>query len=151
MGINEAQIMEGDDTMIIVSACLAGINCTYNGETQEHEQIVELVKKGQAIVVCPEQLGGLTTPRVPAEIQEGRVITKESKDVTDAFIKGAVEGLSICNKYGCIEAILKSKSPSCGCGLIYDGTFTGKLIKGDGITTRLLKENGIKVVSSDEI
>lgn len=136
--------------MIIVSACLAGINCNYSGGSKEHKGIVELVKNGEAILVCPEQLGGLTTPREPAEINGDRVITKYNTDVTKEFIKGAYEVLNICIKFNCKKAILKSKSPSCGCGIIYDGNFNGMLINGDGLTTRLLKENGIEVICSDE-
>lgn len=137
--------------MIVVSGCLAGINCNYKGGNKEHKKVVELVKDGKAIVVCPEQLGGLTTPRKPAEIKNGRVITNDDEDVTEAFIKGANEVLSICKKYNCKKAILKSKSPSCGCGIAYDGNFNGTLIEGDGITTKLLKKNEIEVISSDDI
>ncbi|MDR0978805.1 MAG: DUF523 domain-containing protein [Lachnospiraceae bacterium] len=137
--------------MIIVSACLAGINCNYEGGNKGNSKIVEMVNKGQAIPVCPEQLGGLITPRCPAEIKNGRLITKNNVDVTAEFQKGAEEVLNICKKYNCKKAILKSKSPSCGCGAIFNGEFTGTLIKGDGITTRLLKENHIEVISSDDI
>jgi len=131
--------------MIIVSACLAGVNCSYKATNAEHEKVVELVGNGEAIKVCPELLGGLTVPRTPAEIRDGRVVTKDNQDVTDAFVKGAENVLSICKEYGCKKAILKDKSPSCGCGKIYDGTFTGTIIDGDGFTAKLLKENGIEV------
>ena len=131
--------------MIIVSACLAGVNCNYQGRNKENESVVELVREGRAIPVCPEQLGGLTTPRPPAEIKNGRVITKEGADVTEAFLRGADEVLKICNKYNCQKAILKSNSPSCGCGKIHDGNFKGSLVDGNGITARLLGEYGIEV------
>ena len=131
--------------MIIVSACLAGVNCNYKAKNSENASVVKLVSEGRAIIVCPEQLGGLTTPRAPAEILNGRVITKEGDDVTDAFLAGANEVLSICKKYNCRKAILKSKSPSCGSGKIRDGNFNGTLIDGDGITAGLLKEHGIDV------
>ena len=131
--------------MIIVSACLAGVNCNYKAKNSEDSSIVELVKEGRAVMVCPEQLGGLTTPRTPAEILNGRVVTKEDVDVTEAFLTGANEVLKVCEKYNCRKAILKSKSPSCGSGKIYDGSFSGTLIDGDGITARLLKEHGIEV------
>jgi len=135
--------------MKIVSACLAGINCNYKGESKPNEKIIELVKKGEAIPVCPEQLGGLPTPRMAAEQKEDKVLTKDGKDVTQAFVKGANEVLRIANMYNCKEAILKARSPSCGCGQIYDGTFSGELIDGDGITAALLKRNVIKVYSEE--
>jgi len=131
--------------MIVVSACLAGINCNYKGECCEDPSVVELVKTGRAIMVCPEQLGGLSTPREPAEIKNGRVVTVQGGDVTDAFLAGANEVLKICKKYNCHKTILKSRSPSCGSGKIYDGNFNGVLVDGDGVTAGLLKENGIEV------
>jgi len=131
--------------MIIVSGCLAGINCSYRGTNSEDASIVQLVQEGLAIPVCPEQLGGLTTPRPPAEVKNSRVVTIEGNDVTEAFLAGAKEVLKICQKYNCKEAILKSKSPSCGSGKIRDGNFNGTLIDGDGLTAQLLKEHGIKV------
>ena len=131
--------------MIIVSACLAGVNCNYQGKNKENESVVGLVREGRAIPVCPEQLGGLTTPRPPAEIRNGRVFTKEGADVTEAFRRGANEVLKICQKYNCQKAILKSKSPSCGRGKIHDGNFNDVLTDGDGVTARLLGEHGIEV------
>ena len=131
--------------MIIVSACLAGINCNYHGTNSEDASVVRLVREGKAIPVCPEQLGGLSTPRPPAELKNDRVVTIDGNDVTGAFLAGASEILKICQKYNCAEAILKSNSPSCGCGKIRDGNFNGTLIDGDGITARLLKEHGIEV------
>ena len=131
--------------MILVSACLAGVNCNYEGRNSEDSQIVQLVKEGRAIMVCPEQLGGLTTPRTPAEIKNGMVFTKDGVDVTNAFNLGASEVLKICEKFNCKEAIFKSNSPSCGCGKIYDGSFSGTLTEGDGVTAALLKKHGIEV------
>jgi len=136
--------------MIIVSACLAGIKCRWNGSSSKNEEIVELVKKGQAIPVCPEQLGGLETPRKVAEILDNKVITKDGYDVTDSFVRGAFETLNICKMYNCDKAILKSKSPSCGCGSVYNGKFNGTLISGNGITSNLLKNNGIEVISDKD-
>jgi len=133
--------------MIIVSACLAGVNCNYRGTNNENASIVELVGKGQAIMVCPEQLGGLSTPRPPAELKNGRVLTIEGDDVTESFHRGAHEVLKICKKYNCQKAILKANSPSCGCGKICDGNFNGTLVDGDGVTTALLKEHGVEVES----
>jgi len=110
-----------------------------------------LVDSGEAILVCPEALAGLPTPRDPVEIRDGRVVTERGRDLTDDFVKGARLVLEICQKYGATEAILKSNSPSCGSGVIYDGSFTGKKVMGDGVTAALLRENGINVTSSDEL
>ena len=137
--------------MKIVSACLAGVKCNYKGGSRPCPKVVELVKQGKAIPVCPEQLGGLTTPRVAAEQIEDKVITKDGEDVTIEFERGAREGLKIAKLVGCREAILKSKSPSCGAGKIYDGTFSKTLIDGDGTFAKLLKENDITVLTEDEI
>ena len=132
----------------LVSACLIGIKCCYDGESKINKKCFELFKRGKLIPVCPEQLGGLPTPRAKSEIQKnGKILTKSGKDVTDNFIKGAKETLKLTKLLGVKEAILKSKSPSCGCGKIYDGTFSGKLIKGDGVTVALLKKNEIIVIT----
>jgi len=131
--------------MIIVSACLAGINCRYDGKNNFNEKIVRLVQNGDAIPICPEQLGGLTTPRIPAEILGNKIITKRGKDVTIQFQKCAIETLRIAKLLNCKTAILKENSPSCGSQNIYDGTFSSNLKKGDGITTKLLRQSGIIV------
>ncbi|WP_156204683.1 DUF523 domain-containing protein [Candidatus Syntrophocurvum alkaliphilum] len=147
--------------MKLISACLCGINCKYDGKSNYHPLFVELFKKGEVIPVCPEQLGGLTTPRTPSEIKNGtgidvlynnktKVITKDTKDVTAKFIKGAYETLNIAKLLDIDTAIFKSRSPSCGMGNVYDGSFSGKLIKGDGVTTALLKENKINVINNEE-
>ena len=137
--------------MIIVSACLAGYRCRYDGKIVPDAEIVALIKRGGAIPVCPEMMGGLPCPRVPAErTKDGlRVVTREGKDVTEAFTSGAEEALRMAKLYGCDRAILKANSPSCGCGQIYDGTFSGTLIDGDGVTAELFKENGIAVQVKD--
>jgi len=109
------------------------------------------VKEGKALPVCPEQLGGLPTPREPAEQKGNRVFTKDGKDVTGAYVKGAEEALRLAKLANCEEAILKARSPSCGCDKVYDGTFTKTLIEGDGVFAKMLKENGIKVVSDEEL
>lgn len=138
--------------MILVSACLIGINCKYSGDNNENEKVKEYLKGKEFTLVCPEQLGGLSTPRPPAEIVDGRVITKEdNKDVTENFVRGAEETLKIARLYVCSEAILKEGSPSCGCNLIYDGSFSGKKIPGKGITAKLLEEEGIKVTSEKDL
>lgn len=137
--------------MKICSACLLGINCAYDGKSRPNEKVMELAKKETLIPVCPEQLGGLTTPREPAEQSNGRVITKSGKDVTVFFERGSKEVLRLMKFLGIKEAILKQKSPSCGCGKIYDGTFSHTVIDGDGVTTALLKRNGIKVISDEDL
>lgn len=136
--------------MKIVSACLAGIKCRYDEKSYPNEKVIELVKQGKAIPVCPEQLSDLPTPREPCEIKNNKVITKNREDMTEKFLKGAKEALKIALLVNCKEAILKARSPSCGCGKIYDGSFTGKLIAGDSIFTKLLKQNNIKVISEEE-
>lgn len=140
--------------MILVSACLAGVSCRYDGSAKTEEQIVEMVKEGQAIIACPELLGGLKTPRVPCEIKEvkGReeVVDKEGNSYTQAFRQGAEQTLALCLKHNIHQVILLDRSPSCGCHTIYDGTFSGTLIKGAGLTTKLLRENKIKVFTYQE-
>ena len=137
--------------MVIVSACLAGYRVRYDGKTVPNEAVVDLMKRGEAIPVCPEMLGGLPCPRTPSErTADGtRVRMRDGTDVTEAYQRGASETLRMARLYGCTYAILKAKSPSCGCGLIYDGTFSGTLREGDGVTAQLLKENGITVEVKD--
>jgi uncharacterized protein YbbK (DUF523 family) len=136
----------------LVSACLIGIKCRYDGKSNLNKKCLGLFKKGKLIPVCPEQSGGLPTPRARSEIQKnGKILTKLGKDVTENFIKGARETLKLAKILGAKEAILKSKSPSCGCGKIYDGTFSGKLIKGDGVAAALLKKNKIMVITEADL
>ena len=137
--------------MKLVSACLLGVNCKYDGSNNRNEKVISLLKDEILIPVCPEQLGGLSTPRVPSEIKGDRVYSIEGKDLTENFIKGAKETLRIAKLYGVKEAIFKDGSPSCGVNYIYDGTFKGVRIKGKGITTRLLEREGIKVISEKDI
>lgn len=136
---------------ILVSACLLGANCKYSGGNNLCPELEGLKERYQLIPICPEQLGGLPTPRPPAECQGDRVINKEGRDVTDEFQKGAEEALKLGQYFGCNKAILKSRSPSCGCGTIYDGTFTGTLVPGDGITAKLLRCNGFSLYSEENI
>ncbi len=132
--------------MILVSACLAGFRCRYDGAVRVHEEKAALVREGQAVPVCPEMLGGLPCPRVPCErTAAGTVTAKDGTDQTKAFTLGAEETLRIARLYGCEMALLKSKSPSCGKGRIYDGTFSGTLREGNGVTAELLEQNGIRV------
>lgn len=134
---------------VIVSACLAGFHCRYDGNSQEREQIKIMFDNGEAIAVCPEELGGLPTPRTPAEIIGDKVISKTGTDVTHEYQSGANISLEKAIEIGATEAYLKSRSPMCGCGKIYDGTFSGNLVEGDGIFTQMLKARGIKVHSID--
>lgn len=136
---------------IIVSACLAGIFCRYNGETIPFEPVVELVRQGRAIPFCPEAHGGLPTPRPPCEIINGRVINKEGADQTDEFLRGAEEGLRLARLVGAEEAILKAGSPSCGSGTIYDGTFSGVRVPGNGVFADLLLKHGITVRTEESL
>ena len=133
----------------IVSACLAGLKCRYDGASKERADIIKMVANGEAIPVCPEQLGGLPTPRTPAEIVDDKVLSVKGEDVTLNYDLGANEALKIASMVNCEEALLKSKSPMCGCNEIYDGSYSGKTISGDGIFTRLLKKAGIKVSPID--
>lgn len=137
--------------MKLCSACLLGIKCRYDGKSKPDEKVMELSKKEVLIPVCPEQLGGLPTPRENREIRGKKVIAKSGRDETKNYKKGAEETLKLAKLFGIKEAILKQRSPSCGCGQIYDGTFSGKLIKGDGVTTALLKKKGIKVISEEDL
>ncbi|MGZ3774174.1 MAG: DUF523 domain-containing protein [Pseudobdellovibrionaceae bacterium] len=132
--------------MKIVSACLAGVHCRYDCKSQARTEIQQMVQNGSAIPVCPEQLGGLPTPRPPAERVTEKVVTKSGQDVTAQYFFGADEALKIAKLCGATEALLKSKSPMCGSGKIYDGTFTGSLKSGDGVFTELLKKNGINII-----
>ncbi len=136
--------------MILVSACLAGIKCRYDGKDNANEKIIELVKQCLAIPVCPEQLGGLPTPRPPAEQIGSKVISNNGKDVTENFRIGAEETLRIAKLVNCKKAILKQRSPSCGFGFIYDGTHSGKVIKGNGFTAEFLLKNGIKILTEED-
>ncbi len=136
---------------IIVSACLAGIHCRYNGDAVPVEGVVDLVRQGRAIPFCPEAYGGLATPRPPCEKLEGRVINNEGEDQTDHFHRGAEEGIRLAQLVGCTEAILKSRSPSCGCGEIYDGTFSSALIPGSGVFADMLLKIGITVRTEEEL
>lgn len=136
---------------IAISACLLGEPCRYNQKSCPLKAALDLKKNHTLVPVCPEILGGLATPRAPSEISNGRVINTLGQDVTSAFEKGAQKALAILNKNSCELAILQQRSPSCGCGTIYDGSFSSKLIAGDGVFTKLLKSKGISVYSSDDL
>ncbi len=143
------------DKLKIVSACLLGINCNFKAENWLKPELLEEFKKGNLFPVCPEVQGGLPVPRVPSEIQGGtgadviegkaKVVNMNGEDVTEHFLKGANEALRIAQSVGAKEALLIERSPSCGCGLIFDGSFKDKFVPGDGVTAALLKKKGIKV------
>jgi uncharacterized protein YbbK (DUF523 family) len=145
---------------ILLSACLAGVNCVYDGTNKFHPVFAKMFKNKEAILVCPEVLGKLKIPHEPSEMIGGdgfsvlagkaSVRSKTGLDVTENFVKGAKVVLVKSRKYNIKKAILKSKSPSCGCGFIFDGTFSKKLVAGFGVTAALLKQNGVIVVSDVE-
>ena len=135
---------------ILVSACLLGINCKYDGGNNKNEKLIEYLKDKEIIPICPEQLGGLPTPRIPAERLKNKVITKTKKDVTTNYQIGANEVLKLAKEFNIKKAILKSRSPSCGKDMIYDGNFSHTLINNHGVCAELLINNGIEVTSSDE-
>jgi len=143
----------GNKVKYLVSACLCGIRSRFDGKDARDNQIAELVKKGEAIPVCPEELGGLPVPRPPGEIEKGdgkdvlseqtKVVSKDGEDLTPFFLRGAFASITIAKKFKVKKAMLKQNSPSCGCGWIKR---KGKLVKGDGVTVALLKKEGIWVV-----
>ena len=141
---------------IIVSACLLGENCKYSGGSNRNETILKwrerLLREERAVFVpvCPEVMGGLPTPRTPAEICGSQVLTKDGRDVTEEYVRGAGEALRIFEKYGCCLAILKERSPSCGSGEIYDGNFSGSVTAADGIAAGLLKKRGARVYGESQ-
>lgn len=136
---------------LLVSACLLGENCKYNGGNNYDPAVETLRERFEVIPVCPEQLGGLPTPRTPSERVGGRVLTRDGQDVTEAFRRGAEKTLSIAQTEGVTRAVFQVRSPSCGCGTIYDGTFSGRLVPGKGVTAQLLEQSGIKVYNSTRI
>lgn len=141
--------------MIGISSCLCGINCKYNGKNNLDPIFLELVNKGLAVPICPEQLGGLTTPRVPAEITKDfkgnlQVITKNNVNVTNEYILGAERALKILKSLGINKVIFRRRSPSCGYGEIYDGTFSGTITRGNGVTVDLFLKKGIEVITDED-
>lgn len=136
---------------ILCSACLLGVRCRYDGQGKESEAVRQLLGRHELVPVCPEQLGGLPTPRPPCERgADGRVRSRGGEDRTEAFVMGAEEALRIFRLTGCEAAILKARSPSCGKGLIYDGTFSGALTQGNGALAQRLLHEGIPVYTEDD-
>ncbi len=136
---------------ILISHCFLGENCKYNGGNNYNAELLNVLKNHELIPVCPETFGGLKSPRFPAEIVGDKVLFSDGSDATEAFVKGAEKALEIAKTQGVKVAVLKANSPSCGSGTIYDGTFTGKKVSGYGVAAKLLKENGIKVYSEQDI
>lgn len=143
--------MPGCDSsgIFLASSCLCGMSCRYDGRAAPHPLLVDLFRRGLALPVCPETLGGLPTPRPPAEIAGDRVMDRSGRDVTEAFTLGAARTLEIARSRGMTVAVLKERSPSCGVTAIYDGTFSGRLIPGCGVTAALLRANDIAVYSEE--
>lgn len=138
---------------LLISGCLLGLSCRYDGGTKpmDGEKLKALMEKHQLVPVCPEQLGGLPSPREPSERRGYRVVMRTGEDVTAQFMRGAEQALALARLYGCTGAILKERSPSCGSGSVYDGTFSGVLTEGDGITAEVLKAQGIAVYGESEV
>ena len=136
---------------ILVSACLLGIGCRYDGKHKANEEVLKLRERYNLIPICPEIFGGLPTPRVPSERIGDRVMMRDGRDVTENYERGAKEAYELCRIYNIRTAILKERSPSCGKGEIYDGSFTGALTERDGVTAEYLMKMGIRVIGESEI
>lgn len=135
----------------VVSACLAGCSCRYDGGSNACRTVIRLVEQGLAIPVCPEVLGGLPVPRQPSEQRDGKVFSRDGRDVSAAFRRGAEAALQVALEHGCTKAILKARSPSCGVGSIYDGTFGRRLVVGDGWCARALHEAGLQLYTEESL
>ena len=136
---------------ILISACLLGIPCRYDGKAKPQPWAEALAGRHDLVPVCPEQLGGLPTPRTPSERRGDRVVMNTGADVTEQYRRGAACALRLYQLLGCKAAVLKERSPSCGCGAVYDGTFTGTLTAGDGVTAALLRAHGIRVLGESQV
>ena len=136
---------------LLISACLLGIPCRYDGRSVKAVDIERLAENFELIPVCPEIYGGLSTPRTPSERVGDKTLMKDGRDVTENYIRGAEAAYALCESLGCTLALLKERSPSCGKNKIYDGSFTGTLIDGEGVTAEYLRERGIKIFGESEI
>jgi len=148
--VHKERMPQQQKTLYVVSACLTGENCRYDGGNCRNRKIEALVERGEAVAVCPEILGGLKVPRDPCEIRRGkngkiRAVTLSGRNCTRALKRGARKALEIVQNLGIERAVLKSRSPSCGFGRIYDGSFSGRLTRGNGITADILSKNGIRI------
>ena len=129
----------------VVSACLAGCKCRYDGKDNLCPKVKQLVEEGRAVTVCPEVMGGMTTPRIPSERKDGKIINSIGEDNTSYFTKGVEKSIEIVKEHNIKKAILKAKSPSCGNKYIYDGTFSKTLIEGKGFLAEKLSEIGVEI------
>ena len=136
---------------ILVSACLLGCPCRYDGAAKADSRVLALMERHALIPVCPEQLGGLPTPRLPSERREGGVFDRGGKNVTPQYRQGAEEVLRLARLYGCTHAVLKERSPSCGRGAVYDGIFSGAVVPGDGVTAAMLAAEGVEIWGESQI
>ena len=136
---------------VLVSACLLGVSCRYDGQSKAYPLVDQLCRRHEVVPVCPEIFGGLPTPRVPAERQGERVVMKTGVDVTAQYRRGAEEAVRLARMLGCTVAVLKERSPSCGSGQVYDGTFTGTLTEGFGVAAQRLADAGIRVIGESQL
>jgi len=136
---------------VLVSACLCGLPCRYDGSVSALPAALDLVRQARAIPVCPEQLGGLPTPRLAIELKDGRAFDREGRDLTAMVAMGAQAAADLAGLAGCRAALLKVRSPTCGSGRIYDGTFSGKLIPGDGMLAARLRAMGLTLISEEDL
>ncbi len=136
---------------LLISACLLGISCRYDGKSKPHPDVLLLKEKYNLIPICPEIFGGLETPRIPSEQIGEKVVMESGRDVTENYIRGRDESYKLAELFGAKKALLKERSPSCGKGKIYDGTFTGTLVDGNGVTADFFMKKGIEVFGESEI
>ena len=165
IGLNQGEAMDYEEGLILVSACLLGVDCRYDGQSCPDQLLRGLAARGRVVPFCPEVFGRLPTPRVPAEIEDAhagldgravldgrtRVLARNGCDVTPQFLVGAKGALALAHRLGIRHSILKSNSPSCGVGRIYDGRFTNTLVPGDGVTAALLKRSGFQVFTEGDV
>lgn len=143
---------EADGPAVLVSACLLGVRCNHLGKASPSEAVAALSAGCRLVPICPEVVGGLPTPRPAAELQaDGSVRTADGEDVTDAYRRGAEAAVALASATGAEEAVLKARSPSCGCHEVYDGTFTRTKVRGEGVTARALREAGLRVRSEEDL
>ncbi len=136
---------------ILVSACLLGIYCRYDGRCETDERVMALSRDHVLIPVCPEQLGGLPTPRAAVELLDGRAVTRDGADLTEAFERGVGQAMRVAGLTGARVAVLQPRSPSCGRGIIYDGTFSGTRVEGDGVLAQALAARGVALLVPDDL
>lgn len=136
---------------ILVSACLLGIYCRYDGRCETDERVMALSRDHVLIPVCPEQLGGLPTPRAAVELLDGRAVTRDGADLTEAFERGVGQAMRVAGLTGARMAVLQPRSPSCGRGIIYDGTFSGTRVEGDGVLAQALAARGVTLLVPDDL